>query len=414
MTQSRKDHGKSTKMIQGEERVIPKRETYLLPMRVGGRAMNALVDPGSEECLVRKDLLKDSCDIRPAEFPAATLFDGTEVDILGCVDVPITNQDKRVEMRCYVVAELAYPLILGANWIRSSGVVLIQHVSIETVNVCGIGPVDALIDSGCESGCLIRRDLLTDSIMSKFEPKASMVTLFGGSKMRILGRINLEVCFLGKTVETPFLVAAELSNPIILGANWIRKSGVILQSDGKRLRVTLGGRKEEKAVLFLQGRQNYCSSPRISVDVDDIGEVNALVDTGATCSFIRRDLLSDIQKSEIIPHSAEATIGDGKQVKIEGLVSLNVTFQGIATRIENVFVVSGEKTTPFILGMDWIHQTRAVLQSDGLDIIVSQPGSPKMKKNGLIHWLPRQLWNSARDLVSGKKKTSKKANQKPK
>ena len=104
---------------------------------------------------------------------------------------------------------------------------------------------------------------------------------------------------------------------------------------------------------------------------------------------------------------------NGKKVRIEGLVSLNIKYQEIVTRVENVHIISN-CIDPLILGMDWIHKTHAVLQSDGSDIIVSQPGSPKMKKNGLIHWLPRQLWNSARDLVLGKKKTSKKTNQKPK
>jgi len=382
MTQSRKDHGKSTEMIQGEEPVNPERETFIILMRVDEKGMYALVDPSSGECLIRKDLLKDSVILKPTKFATTKLFDGTEVNLLGYINVPVifegervykgkkTHKRKSVKIRFYVVAELSYPLILGANWIRRSGAVLINHSPIETVNVNGIGPLGALIDSG-GAGCLIRRDLLTDSMMSKFVPKASYIKLFDGSNMGILGRINLEVCFLGKTVEIPFWVSAELSKPIILGTNWIRKSGAILQSDGKRLRVTLGGRKEEKAVLFLQGRLNDCSSPRISVDVDEIGEVSALVDTGATPSCIRRDLLSDIQKSEIIPTSAEATISNGKKVKIEGLVSLNVTFQGIATRIEDVHVVSGENS-PFILGMGWINKTRATIQSDGLDIIVSQ------------------------------------------
>ena len=254
MTQSRKDHGKSTEMIQGEKKIIPKRETYLISMSVG-ESMYALVDPGSGESFIRKDLLIDSVILKPTKFATATLFDGTEVDILGCVDVPITNQGKTVEMRCYVVSKLPYPLILGANWIRRIGAVP-TPVPIETVNVSGIGPVDALIDSGCEGGCLIRRDLLTDSMMSKFEPMAATATLSNKSKLEISGCITLKVIFLGETVETTFFVATELSSPMILGATWIRMSGAILQSDGKRLRVTLGGRKEKKAVLYLQGRQN--------------------------------------------------------------------------------------------------------------------------------------------------------------
>lgn len=94
--------------------------------------------------------------------------------------------------------------------------------------------------------------------------------------------------------------------------------------------------------------------------MDEISEASALVDTDANGSCIPRGLLTDIQKSEIISICKTATIMNGKEVGIEGLVSLNVAYQGIATRIE-FDVVSGDHIR-LILGMNWNHQIRAALR----------------------------------------------------
>ena len=244
-----------------------------------------------------------------------------------------------------------------------------------SVKVDGIvEPVDALIDSGCNA-CLVRKEVLPDSIKFEIEPwtsysnYSSSVTLSYGSPMDVLGRVNLRVSCLGKTVELPFYVVTELDLPMTLGTTWIRKSRAILQSDGSKLGVTFGGKKEKKGC-----RTDVCPSPYVSVKVNGIDKViSTLVDTGATGSYIKREIVTEPMKSKAIPTYNTAIIANGTQIEeLTELISLNITFEGIATSIKNVHIAS-KVDDQLVLGMDWIHQTRAVIQSDGSNIIVAQP-----------------------------------------
>jgi len=203
-----------------------------------------------------------------------------------------------------------------------------------------IGPVDALIDTGAT----------------------------------ILGYVFLCVSYLGEKVEIPFFVVAEPCElPMILGTTWIRKSRAILQSDGTKLAVTFGGKKEKtEAVLSLFS----CSSPYVSVDVvDGMDKVRALVDSGSKLSFIRSDILTEPQKAMAIPTSDRATMANNAEIKgVQEIISLNITFGGIITCLENVHIISN-MDDKLVLGMDWIDKTHAVIQSDGSEIIVSLPDS---------------------------------------
>ena len=240
-----------------------------------------------------------------------------------------------------------------------------------TIKVDGIGLVnDVLIDSG-RTVCLIREDVLKDSIglIDKIKKTTTFATLIDGSIMNFLGSVDLCVTYLDQKVEMPFLVSSKESNSrMILGANWIMKSRAILQSDGTELRVSFGGGKRKK---FLIG---YKPKPLVSVKVDGIDGLvkDALVDTGATGSSIRRDLLTKELESAIIPTDHTTTKADGKKIKVEGYVSLNITHDKITTCIENVRVKSN-MLNPLNLGMDWIHKTRVVIQSDGSKLTASQP-----------------------------------------
>ncbi len=238
--------------------------------------------------------------------------------------------------------------------------------SLQEVDVKGIGPVHALIDTGC-NGCAIRRDFLPDAMISKIIQKSGTGTLFDGSKADFSGRIDLLVTCLGKKVKMRFFVTDALSFPLILGASWIRKSRAILQSDGTTLGVKLGGERENKGV------KKNCPSPYVPVHVDEIGlsEVSALVDTGCRKSSVRKDLLSNLHMSKAIPSSTNIILANNQQVELLESIGLNVTYQGVTTYIERVHVVS-KMDDPFVLGMDWIHKTRVVIESDGSQILVSQ------------------------------------------
>ncbi len=71
--------------------------------------------------------------------------------------------------------------------------------------------------------------------------------------------------------------------------------------------------------------------------------------------------------------SSSRYLANGTQVKELGFINLNITFQGVTTCIENVAIASKMVGKDLILGMDWIDKTRVVIQSDGSEIIVSQP-----------------------------------------
>jgi len=260
-----------------------------------------------------------------------------------------------------------------------------------TAEVGGIGSVNALVDSGC-TYCQISRDLLTDLIKSKIAPGAfKTATLSDGSEMDLLGYVDLLVSYLGKAVEVPFYVANTSCSPIVLGANWIRKSGAILKSDGRKLGVTFGGKEEFKGC-----RTDACASPFVPVDVDEIGLVSALVDTGALSSSVRRDMLTSTQQSKSTSTPRRSIIGNGTEITSLEQVSLNITFQGVTTNIKNVDIES-TMDDELVLGMDWINQTRAVIQSNGSEIIVSLP--KKKKSQRLIAYLSQQ-WNSTFGSIS--------------
>ena len=73
--------------------------------------------------------------------------------------------------------------------------------------------------------------------------------------------------------------------------------------------------------------------------------------------------MTDLQLSKLSP------ICD----KIKGLVSLNVTYEGMTTYLEDVHIVS-EIDYPkdeLILGMNWVNKSRVVMQANGTSATVS-------------------------------------------
>lgn len=74
------------------------------------------------------------------------------------------------------------------------------------VDVEGIGEIEALIDTA--GVCLIQKDLLSKSILSKTSKSSSSCYLINGSEVENnLGYINLVVTILGLTVSVPFYIA---------------------------------------------------------------------------------------------------------------------------------------------------------------------------------------------------------------
>jgi len=387
------------KSNQENEIITEERATYFNSITFNGRLIDAPIDTGADKSLIRKELLNDSdfSKMKPS-LSIAKLFDGSEVNLLGYVNLNRTNDEGlTVKMRFYVVAELPYPMILGVNWIQGRGQISRNKVS--RVEVSEIGTVDALIDSGSAIS-VVARDVLSDPIKSKITRGTCKTgTLLDGSEIDLLGRVNLTVSYLGRTVALPFYVVDKLFVPMVLGTTWIRKSRAVLQSDGRQLGVTFSGKKEKLWSKWFC-RTDHCFTPRVPVNVEGVGMVSALVDTGAFYCSIKRDMLTEIQMSKAVPTSRTRIMANGSKTKTVGLVGLNITFQEITTCIENVDIAS-KLDDQLVLGMDWIHKTRAVIQSDGSKIIVSQPDLSPKKKSGkrLITWLSKK-WNSTLGSVS--------------
>lgn len=219
-----------------------------------------------------------------------------------------------------------------------------------------VGKLTTLVDSGCNR-CVIRRDVLPDEIASKIITVKAKGKAVDGTEIQIIGSVKLSIGCLGNSVVMDFFVAKELVVPVILGINWIRESGANLQSDGLSLQVDFSRKKKKNGC---SKDCLYCDA-YVLVNVNGIGMVKALVDTGSATSSIRRDLLKDYQMSRVIQIPDKILLKpNGKKLDRIGNVSLNVTYQETETLIENVNVVSN-MDIPLVLGMDWIHKTRVLL-----------------------------------------------------
>ncbi len=254
-----------------------------------------------------------------------------------------------------------------------------ERTLFHTVYVGGIGPVKTLFDSDY-AGCAISFDLLTKSIVSKVDPinKNCLFALHDPNKKCLLGYVDLEVSYLGKTLKLPFYVVNKLDVPMILGASWIGQSRAILQSDGTKLEVLFGEKKKSKwySELFCTDDDENYKTTEVSVELDDggIGPVRARVSTGLSQSVIGIDLLTDQQLSKVIQISKTASRWANKEFKIDGFVSLNVTYEGVTTCVERVRVGSGlDYPSILFLGMDWINKSRVVIQAKGSNLTVSAP-----------------------------------------
>ena len=87
------------------------------------------------------------------------------------------------------------------------------------------------------------------------------------------------------------------------------------------------------------------------MSIEGIGEVVALVDSGASSSAIRRSLAKKLDKC--VGPSVNFRGWDNRTVEIDSFVKMSVTWEGRKTMVERVATV---KHPPFsvILGVDWI------------------------------------------------------------
>lgn len=181
-----------------------------------------------------------------------------------------------------------------------------------------------------------------------------------GSEDDTLGSVTLDLTYLKRKVRVPSIAIVEeiTDHPLILGIDWIIMMGLIIKSDGKKFCTALGVEKKS-------GQLSDYSLPIFLVDVDGIGMVETLVDTGAEASAIHIHTLTEDTQFTIRPTSDEVM---GSTLKHEatavGLVNLEITYLGSTTEMNDVYVISNEVNVPLCLGEDWIHANRVTIESD--------------------------------------------------
>ncbi len=108
------------------------------------------------------------------------------------------------------------------------------------------------------------------------------------------------------------------------------------------------------------------------VEVEGIGPVTALIDSGSNLCLIRRNVLTDSTIKRIKRQTGIAKLYDGSQMDIEGCVNLCVSYLGKTVKIE--FGVVSEYDVALTLGANWIQRSCAILQSDGVKVGVTFDG----------------------------------------
>lgn len=107
-------------------------------------------------------------------------------------------------------------------------------------------------------------------------------------------------------------------------------------------------------------RKSPCSAPLpiITVNIERIGMVVALVDSGASASAIRRSLAKKL--NECVGPSVRFRGWDSKTVAIDSFVNMEVTWKGRKTEVKRVASVK-HPPFPLILGADWIVDSKTDL-----------------------------------------------------
>ncbi len=108
------------------------------------------------------------------------------------------------------------------------------QLAMVTVNIAQVGSVDAMVDSGAMVS-VIRRNVV-ENILKEENKIGGHVVSFDRMKVPVIGEMTLSVRFEGVLAELRRVKIVEHSlYDMILGAEWVEKSNVIIYSDAGRL-----------------------------------------------------------------------------------------------------------------------------------------------------------------------------------
>ena len=98
-------------------------------------------------------------------------------------------------------------------------------------------------------------------------------------------------------------------------------------------------------------------------------KLQAMVDTGATATFIKAAVLNNIKHTQIIPTRIKATLADGHSaLVILGQINLLVKINHVPTYV--TALISENLATDMILGMDWCSKNSVVICARQKEVVV--------------------------------------------
>ena len=100
----------------------------------------------------------------------------------------------------------------------------------------------------------------------------------------------------------------------------------------------------------------------VSVNVAQVGDVHAMVDSGAMVSVVRKDIVESILKEE--NKFGGYVVGFDKiKVPVVGEIALSVQFEGVAAELKRVKIVENS-LYDMILGAEWLEKGRIIVYAE--------------------------------------------------
>ena len=122
-------------------------------------------------------------------------------------------------------------------------------------------------------------------------------------------------------------------------------------------------------ILHAPTLASNCTRTHINVNVSGVGEVIAIIDSGAAKSAVRHDIIAGYGH-KINPPRRRWVCADGFADGVMGETEVTVEHEGRAVHLPEV-VVFKNLVEPFLLGMEWIDAARvAVMANDHAGVVV--------------------------------------------
>ena len=100
----------------------------------------------------------------------------------------------------------------------------------------------------------------------------------------------------------------------------------------------------------------------VSVNVAQVGDVHAMVDSGAMVSVVRKDIVESILKEEN-KFGGHVVGFDKIKVPVVGEMALSVRFEGVAAELKRVKIVENS-LYDMILGAEWLEKGRIIVYAE--------------------------------------------------